>query len=89
MYVQHIEIKREHSIIMNSYNLFTIYFCKQSGYWSGRKSVRVRARVRARARVRVGLGSGGRLQSLDWTGGLDQWTGLDWTGLEWTGLDSA
>ena len=28
----------------------------------------------------------GRLQSLDWTGGLDRWTGLDWTGLEWTGL---
>ena len=28
----------------------------------------------------------GRLQSLDWTGGLD-WTGLDWTGLDWTGLD--
>ena len=30
----------------------------------------------------------GRLQSLDWTGGLDRWTGLDWTGLDWTGLDS-
>ena len=31
---------------------------------------------------------GGRLQSLDWTGGLDRWTGLDWTGLDWNGLDS-
>ena len=30
----------------------------------------------------------GRLQSLDWTGGLDRWTGLDWTGLDWNGLDS-
>ena len=30
----------------------------------------------------------GRLQSLDWTGGLDRWTGLDWTGMDWTGLDS-
>ena len=29
----------------------------------------------------------GRLQSLDWTGGLDRWTGLDWTGLDWTGMD--
>ena len=29
----------------------------------------------------------GRLQSLDWTGGLDRWNGLDWTGLDWTGLD--
>ena len=28
----------------------------------------------------------GRLQSLDWTGGLDRWTGLDWTGLDWTRL---
>ena len=34
----------------------------------------------------IGRLSFGRLQSLDWTGGLDWWTGLDWTGLEWTGL---
>ena len=24
------------------------------------------------------------IQSLDWTGGLDRWTGLDWTGMECT-----
>ena len=49
----------------------------------------------------VGMANG-RLQSLDWTGGLDRWTGLvdwtggldwwtgpvDWTGLDWNGLDS-
>ena len=29
----------------------------------------------------------GRIQSLDWTGGVDRWTGLDWTGMDWTGLD--
>ena len=29
----------------------------------------------------------GHIQSLDWTGGLDRWTGLDWNGLDWTGLD--
>ena len=33
----------------------------------------------------VGVGKG-RLQSLDWTGGLDRWTGLDWTGMDWTRL---
>ena len=22
---------------------------------------------------------------VDWTGGLDRWTGLDWTGPEWNG----
>ena len=28
----------------------------------------------------------GRLQSLDWTGGLDRWTELDWNGLDSTQL---
>ena len=27
------------------------------------------------------------MDSVDWNGGMEWWTGLDWTGLDWTGLD--
>ena len=27
------------------------------------------------------------MDSVDWNGGMEWWTGLDWTGLEWNGLE--
>ena len=30
----------------------------------------------------------GRLDSVEWNGGLEWWNGLDWNGMvEWTGLE--
>ena len=28
----------------------------------------------------------GCMDSVDWNGGMEWWTGLDWTGLDWNGM---
>ena len=55
------------------------------GYWEGRLCSH--STVEATQALASWALAGGRLQSLDWTGGLDWWTGLDWNGLDWNGLD--